>query len=73
MTIQRTKKVLNIFSNKYPCNVNDISRNYTIRYFCGTSDISITASSSDASKTSAFVTRLSSYFNGVAPQIYIFL
>ena len=53
-----------------------ISGSKLVRYFCGTSDThdtSNTANSCDASKTSAFVTRLSSYFNGAAPQIYIFL
>ena len=45
--------------------INDISRNKLVRYFSGpsdTSDTSNTANSSDASKTSASVTRLSSYF-----------
>ena len=48
--------------------INDISRNEFVRYFCGISDTSDTsdtintAVSSDASKTSASVARLSSYF-----------
>ena len=45
--------------------MNDISRSKLVRYFCGksdTSDTSKTANSSDASKISASVTRLSSYF-----------
>ena len=49
---------------KYLCYVNGISRNQLVRYFFGTndtSDTSKTASSSNASKTSASVTRLSSY------------
>ena len=35
-----------------------------VRYFCDKSDTSNTANSSDASKTSASVTWLSSYFTG---------
>ena len=45
--------------------MNDISRSKLVRYFCGTSDTndtSKTANSSDAIKTNASVTRLSSYF-----------
>ena len=47
------------------CYINDTSRNYLVRYFCGTSntcntsvtsDTSNTANSSDASNTSASVT-----------------
>ena len=40
----------------YPCYVNDISRYYSERNFCGTSD---------TSKTSASVTRLSSYLKWI--------
>ena len=40
----------------YPCYVNDISRYYSERNFCGTSD---------TSKTSASVTRLSSYLEWI--------
>ena len=64
-----TESVGEIFKwYKYPCYVNDISLNLLVRYFCGASDTSgtsgtnYTANSSDASKTSAPVTRLSSYF-----------
>ena len=48
--------------------INDILQSQLVRYFSGTSDTSdtsdtsTTANSSDASKTSASVTRLSSYF-----------
>ena len=45
--------------------MNDISHSKLVRYFCGTSDTndtSKTANSSDASKTSASLTRHSSYF-----------
>ena len=45
--------------------MNDISRSKLVRYFCGssdTNDTSKTANSSDAIKTNASVTRLSSYF-----------
>ena len=61
-----TKLVGGIFLwYKCPCYVNDISRNYFVRYFFSTSDIGDTsnaANSIDASKTSASVTRLLSYF-----------
>ena len=61
-----TKLVGEIFLwYKYPCYVNDISRNELVRYFCVTidkSDTRNTANSSDASKTSASVTRLLSHF-----------
>ena len=49
----------------YPCYVNDISRCMLAIYFCGASDTSdksdtsSIANSSDKSKTSATVTRLS--------------
>ena len=46
---------------KYPGYVNVISRNKLVRYFSGTIDTSKKANSSDASKTIATVTRLSSY------------
>ena len=61
-----TESVGEIFKwYKYPCYVNDISRNELVRYFCvaiDKSDARNTANSTDASKTSASVTRLSSYF-----------
>ena len=52
---------------------NDIARNQLVRYFCGTcdkSDIGNTANSSDASKTSASVTRLSSYSIRTAKPVF---
>ena len=52
--------------------MNDISRSKLVRYFCGTSDTndtSKTANSSDASKTSASVIRLSSYFFPLAERL----
>ena len=46
---------------KYPGYINVISRNKLVRYFSGTSDTSNKANSSDANKTIATVTLLSSY------------
>ena len=69
LTLTFCPKIISwLLRQNYPCYVNDISRNYLLRYFCGTSDTSDTSNTcntadlSDASKTNASVTRLSSYF-----------
>ena len=58
---------------KYPGYINVISRNKLVRYFSGTSDTSNAGNSSDASKTSASVTRLSVFFKRAVQIFYILL
>ena len=41
-----------------PCYVNDISRNYLVRYFCGTSDTSNTCNTADLSDASKTITHM---------------